>query len=346
MSESSMNCQTCVCNQGFNFIQLIIETQFLSSQISTLLKTVEAKDSCLAGWCRERVSALANIRQQWDQLQPLIDNHSAALKMQAEIVRNQIEFQLTNLQDETEKFQIRWESTIADLENNDDSNLALFKERQNNWTDITQQKSKLERSCNKYGVEFPADIQQLFTKLAEDVSRMGYQWELFEQFTNDFQTVSSEEWTVYRRRPYLLTDFITKWQNAITNQTNKASKKIHHLLDGYQSAMPALQSLQADGLTERHWANIFHLMKLPYKAYHDITLHDVLGDTQALVDNATEIQQLVRKASSEQIIRQALAELDQWGVSAVLKTATHDDSMGNAVCIIKDFHDVLNKVKF
>lgn len=259
-------------------------------------------------------------------------------------MRNQIEFQLSNLKDETEKFQIRWESTIADLENNDESNLSLFKERQQNWSSITQQKCKLERSCNKYSVDFPADIQQLFVKLTDDVSRMGCQWELFEQFLNEYQSISAEEWTVYRRRPYILTDFITKWQNNISNQTNKASKKIHYILEGYQSAMPALQSLQADGLSERHWANIFHILKLPYKAYHDITLQDVLGNTNALVENTADIQQLVRKASSEQIIRQALVELDQWGVAAVLKTATHFDSMGTTVCIIKDFQDILNKV--
>lgn len=312
--------------------------------MAELLKIVESKDSCLAGWCRERVSALGNIQSQWDQLQPLIDNHSASLKMQAEIVRNQIEFQLSNLKDETEKFQIRWESTIADLENNDESNLALFKERLQSWSAITQQKYKLERNCGKYSVEFPADISELFTKLTDDVSRMGYQWELFEQFLNEYHTISMEEWTVYRRRPYILTDFMSKWQNNINKQSNKASKKIQQILDGYQSAMPALQSLQADGLTERHWANIFHILKLPYKAYHDITLEDVLGNVHGLIDNAADIQQLVRKASSEQIIRQALAELDQWGTSAVLKTATHADSTGVDVCIIKDFQDILNKV--
>lgn len=313
--------------------------------MSALLKTVESKDSCLAGWCRERVTALANIVTQWEQLQPLIDNHSAALRMQAEIVRNQIEFQLTNLKDETEKFQIRWESTINDLENNEESNLQLFKERLQNWNTISQQKYKLERNCKKYMVDFSPDIEQLFVKIADDVGRMGHQWEIFEEFSTEYQSVTAEEWTVYRRRPYILTDFISKWQSNISNQSNKASKKIHQMLEEYQTAIPTLQCLQADGLTERHWANIFHLLQMPYKAYHDITLKDILDHSGGLVENSSDIQQLVRKASSEQIIRQAIAELDQWGASAVLKTSTHADSTGEMVCIIKDFQDILNKVR-
>lgn len=331
----------CICVTVFT--QLIKSFNF---QMSNLLKSVESKDSCLAGWCRERVTALANIVTQWEQLQPLIDNHSAALRMQAEIVRNQIEFQLANLKDETEKFQIRWESTITDLENNEEINLQLFKERLQNWNTISQQKYKLERSCNKYMVEFPADIQELFVKLADDVSSMGHQWEIFEEFSSEYQNVTNEEWTVYRRRPYILTDFISKWQGNANSQSNKASKKIQQMLEEYQTAIPTLQCLQADGLTERHWANIFHLLQMPYKAYHDITLKDILDNSGGLIEKSADIQQLVRKASSEQIIRQAIAELDQWGASAMLKTATHADSLGEMVYIIKDFQDILNKVDF
>lgn len=312
--------------------------------MTNLLTSVESKDSCLAGWCRERVTALSGIVTQWDQLQPLIDNHSAALKTQVEIVKNQIEFQLANLRDETEKFQIRWESTIEDLENNDEASLSLFKERLQSWSQITQQKYKLERSCTKYNIDFPAEMKEYFAKISAEIAQKGHQWEFFEEFLTEFETIVSEEWTVYRRRPYILTDFMAKWHSNVSNQTNKASKKINQILEGYQSAMPALQSLQTDGLTERHWANVFHILKMPYKAYHDVTLKDVLANVSGLTEHSAEIQQLVRKASSEQIIRQALAELDQWGASAELKTSTHADSNGAVVCIIKDFQDILNKV--
>lgn len=91
---------------------------------------------------------------------------------------------------------------------------------------------------------------------------------------------------------------------------------------------------------------LFHLMNKPYKPFHDIILKDILSDLDALVKNSQEIQQLVRKAASEQIVRQALAELDQWGIQAEFKTFTHTDSIGNNVTLIKEFQEVQNKVSY
>lgn len=312
--------------------------------MSEVLHSVEAKDSCLAGWCRERVSALNSIQSQWDQLQPLIDNHSAALKLQVDSIKNQLEFQMANLKDEIEKFEIRWESTINELEQNEQANMNLFKDRLQGWLTMEEQKAKLENSCQKYGVTFSTEITEIYDKMTAEIESQGQQWKDFEQFLAEYDNICSEEWTVYRRRPYILSDFISKWAGKSSPDQKIASKRINKILDELQVAAPTLQCLQSDGLTEKHWANIFHLLHKPYKPYHDITLKDMLTDVERLNRNATDIQQLVRKAASEQIVRQALVELDQWGVQAELKTVTHTDSTGNSVVIIKEFQEMLNKV--
>lgn len=314
--------------------------------MTDVLHSVQAKDSCLAGWCRERVSALNGIINQWEQLQPLIDNHSAALKVQIDVLKNQVEFQITNLKDEIEKFEIRWDSTIAELEQNEEASLELFKDRLRGWLLIDEQKIKLENSCQKYNMEFSHEINEIFNKITADIDSQGQQWKDFEQFLSEYENICGEEWTVYRRRPYILTDFISKWYGhaSVTNEQKIATKRIMRILDGLQMATPVLQTLQSDGLTEKHWANIFNLMGKPYKPFHDITLKDILNDLDALERNAIEIQQLVRKAASEQIVRQALSELDQWGFQAELKTFHHSDSMGNNITLIKEFQEILNRV--
>lgn len=312
------------------------------------LHSVQAKDSCLAGWCRERVSALNGILNQWEQLQPLIDNHSAALKVQIDVLKNQAEFQIANLKDEIEKFEIRWDSTIKELEQNEEASMELFKDRLRGWVLVEEQKEKLENSCNKYNMTFPPEISEIFDKITADIEIQGQQWKDLEQYLSEYDNICSEEWTVYRRRPYILTDFISKWygKTSVTNKSDQkiANKRINKILDDLQMAAPILQTLQSDGLTEKHWAKIFQLMNKSYKVYHDITLKDILCDLDALVKNAAEIQQLVRKASSEQIVRQALAELDQWGFQAELKIFNHTDSLGNSVTLIKEFQEILNKV--
>lgn len=310
------------------------------------LNAVQSKDSCLAGWCRERVSALNGILNQWEQLQPLIDNHSATLRVQIDVLKNQVEVQMTNLKDEIEKFEIRWDSTIAELEQNEEANLELFKDRLRGWLLIEEQKEKLENSCNKYNMTFSQEISEIFEKITLDIESQGQQWKDFEQFLSEYDNICGEEWTVYRRRPYILTDFMSKWlgKTNATNDQKIATKRINKILESLQKASPILQTLQSDGLTEKHWAKIFYLMNKPYKPFHDITLKDILSDLDVLEKNAGEIQQLVRKAASEQIVRQALGELDQWGVQAELKTFHHTDSLGNNVTLIKEFQEIQNKV--
>lgn len=51
-----------------------------------------------------------------------------------------------------------------------------------------------------------------------------------------------------------------------------------------------------------------------------------------------------KKAASEIVVRQALAELDQWDVQARFILNPHKDSRGKDILLVKDFKEVLNKV--
>ncbi|TMW39976.1 hypothetical protein DOY81_014944, partial [Sarcophaga bullata] len=109
--------------------------------------------------------------------------------------------------------------------------------------------------------------------------------------------------------------------------------------------MTILQQLQSESLTERHWARIFVLLKKEdMKNLHNFTLKDILDDQILLQQNSQEIAQIVRQASSEQVVRQALTELDQWSVTAKLKLISQKDSLGNTITLIKDYQEVLNKI--
>lgn len=310
--------------------------------MNELLKTVEGKDTCLAGWCKERVSALSGILMQWDQLQPLIENHSAVLQRQIGIMRDYIESQMSNLQDEAEKFHIRWESTIKDLEINETVNLQIFKDRQLTWSGLKQKRDLLESDAVKYNVVF--SMAEMFEKIDSDVKLNGEQWEMYENFEKDFENVANEELSIYRRRPYILTDFLSKWNSFANGEKTTASNRIQLSLDAYLSALPIIQNLQSDGLTEKHWSRILNLTDQSPIPYHDICLKHLFNNVPALIKNETAIVNMVRQASSEQIIRAALTELDQWGATATFKTSTHTDTKSGALTLIRDFQEVLNKI--
>lgn len=51
-----------------------------------------------------------------------------------------------------------------------------------------------------------------------------------------------------------------------------------------------------------------------------------------------------KKAASEIVVRQALAELDQWDVQARFILNPHKDSKGKDILLVKDFKEILNRV--
>lgn len=308
------------------------------------LASVERKDTCLAGWCKERVSSLGNLVTQWDQLQPLIENHSIVLQRQIDIMRDHIESRLASLQEETEKFEIRWETTVADLRTNEVYNSKLFHERQASWSAIQENRMQLEIDCAKFNIAYPTELQELFEKVDKSVETECKHWEEYEKFLDECDAIGLEEWTVYRRRPYILTDFIAKWDKIAASSNNASSTRVRQSLESYQKALPVLQTMQSDGLTERHWDQVFGMMKKSLKPLHEILLKDMLGNSAELVLHAGEIQTLVRQAASEQVVRQVLTELDQWASSAVLNTLNHIDSRSKELILCKDFQEVLNKV--
>lgn len=313
-------------------------------QMRKTLASVERKDTCLAGWCKERVSSLGTLVTQWDQLQPLIENHSIVLQRQIDIMRDHIESRLSSLREETEKFEIRWEKTVADLRNNEAYNSKLFHERQASWSTIKENREQLENDCAKFNIAFLVELQELFEKVDQRVASECQQWEEYEQFLDEFEAIGLEEWTVYRRRPYILTDCIAKWEKLAASSNTASSARIRQSLESYQLALPVLQTMQSDGLTERYWDQVFTMINQRSKPFHEVLLKDMLSSSSDLVVHASEIQTLMRQAASEQVVRQALTELDQWAASGVLNTLNHIDSRSKELVLCKDFQEVLNKV--
>lgn len=120
--------------------------------------------------------------------------------------------------------------------------------------------------------------------------------------------------------------------------------RIKKQVENYRNIMPTMTMLQSDSLSDKHWANIFNIIGLPPKSYHDIKLVDVLKYAGKLSDNSNEIKVIVHQAYSEQIVRQAITELEQWGVVANLKLFNHTDSKNENLMLIKDFQEALNKI--
>lgn len=174
--------------------------------------------------------------------------------------------------------------------------------------------------------------------------KQGEQWTIFEEFISDYESIEQEEWSIYRRKPYIFADFLSKWESKTGNMISIPAMRIKKQIENYRNIIPTLTILQSDSLSDKHWASIFNIIGLPPKSYHDIRLVEVLKHAGTLAENSNEIKMLVHQAYSEQIVRQAINELEQWGVVANLKLFTHFDSKAETIMLIKDFQESLNKI--
>ena len=335
MDESS------ITESGMKYEKIMTELP----KVTEILDLVKAKDTCLAGWCKERVSSLAAILIQWEKLQPLLENHAVILQRQVDVIKEQAHAQIQNLHNEAEKFLIRWESTLAELEANEDASLDMFKERQDHWHEILTKKEKLLEECAKFNMVFPDELIKPFEEIDTKMKEQSKQWLIYDEYLQELNNILKEEWAIYRRRPYILNELITKWEGSVNSSIDLPSKRIRQSVEKLQKNMTILQQLQSESLTERHWARIFVLLKKEdMKNIHNFTLKDILDDQSLLQQNSQEIAQIVRQASSEQVVRQALTELDQWSVTAKLKLVSQKDSLNNTITLIKDYQEVLNKI--
>lgn len=121
------------CLQNLNF----------NSQMTELLKSVQNKNTCLAGWCKETVGSLDSLISQWEKLLPLIENHHILLQGQLEGIKENLLGKINNLNDDAEKFLIKWEDTLKDLEANADANFEVFNERKRQWGEFVDRRDGL-----------------------------------------------------------------------------------------------------------------------------------------------------------------------------------------------------------
>ena len=66
---------------------------------------------------------------------------------------------------------------------------------------------------------------------------------------------------------------------------------------------------------------------------------------EELLRRHQDLMELNNRASGEVVVRQALAELDMWEVEARFSLTPHTDSRGEPVSLIKEWKEILNKVR-
>lgn len=112
-------------------------------RMTKLLENVQSKNTCLLGWCKETVGSLESLVIQWEKLLPLVENHQVLLQGQLEAIKGSLLGKINMLNSDAEKFLIKWEDTLKDLESNSEIDFEIFKERKLQWIEFLDRRDLL-----------------------------------------------------------------------------------------------------------------------------------------------------------------------------------------------------------
>lgn len=112
-------------------------------RMTELLKSVQSKNTCLSGWCKETVGSLDSLIVQWEKLLPLIENHHLLLQGQLDVIKENLLGKTNALSSDAEKFLIKWEDTLKDLETNNDIDYNVLRERKLQWLEYVERRDTL-----------------------------------------------------------------------------------------------------------------------------------------------------------------------------------------------------------
>ncbi|KAJ8913453.1 hypothetical protein NQ315_013832 [Exocentrus adspersus] len=310
------------------------------------------KSQILASWSREHVDSVNRIKGAWERFQSLLDNHQHIIAKQMETIKTTLNIEKENIVKEIERFSAKWEQVkprphsgeiVDNTMNNLYNQLLEIKDKRNEWLTILEKKEKLMSDYEKFNIDSP-DIAQI-DDIEADITKEEQSWIVFEQFYKELEDITNEFWIVSRRKLYILEDFLKLWHKKLNEiEMTPLVTRILHEVHQYQTITPSLKYVKGEDFTEKHWLETFNLLNMESKSVDQLVLKDFLKISDKIESCTKELQMISKRAASEIIVRQALAELDQWDVQARFILNPQKDSKGKEILLVKDFKEILNKI--
>jgi dynein heavy chain 2 len=182
------------------------------------------KSQILSSWTREQVDSVNRLKGAWERLQSLLENHQHIIAKQMETIKTTLNIESENIEKEMERFAAKWEQIkpkphtgqIADQSTEElYQQLVNIKEKKVLWQDLMQKKDNLFADYEKFNIDKPEFL--LIQEIETDLNKAEDSWSLFEEFYNELESLTSEEWIVFRKKIYRFEDFLTSWQAKLKN---------------------------------------------------------------------------------------------------------------------------------
>ncbi|KAB1272094.1 Cytoplasmic dynein 2 heavy chain 1 [Camelus dromedarius] len=321
-------------------------------QILPLFQEAEDKNRLLRTVAGGGLETISNLKAKWDKFELMMESHQLMIKDQIEVMKGNVKSRLHNYYQELEKFKARWDQLKpgddvieTGQQNTLDKSAKSIKEKKMEFDDLEVIRKKLVDDCHHFGLEEPNF--SLAYSVSKDIESCAQIWALYEEFQQGFQEMANEDWITFRTKTYLFEEFLMNWHDRLrkTEEHSGMTVKLQAEVDKYKTAVPILKYVRGEHLSPDHWLDLFRLLGLPRgTSLEKLLFGDLLRVADTIVAKASDLKDLNSRAQGEVTIREALRELDLWGVGAVFTLTDYEDSQSQTIKLIKDWKDIVNQV--
>ncbi|XP_038236236.1 cytoplasmic dynein 2 heavy chain 1 isoform X1 [Dermochelys coriacea] len=322
------------------------------TEIFVQFQEAEDKNKLLRTVAGGGLDTISNLRAMWDKFELMMESHQLMIKEQIEVMKGNVMSSVNVYLQELEKFKARWDQ----LKPNDDiietghqdmleKSAQTIKEKKIEFDELEATKKKLIEDCHHFELEEP-DFS-LAKAVCRDIENSAEVWALYEEFHQGFQEKAKEDWITFRSKTYLFEEFLLNWHDKLRKMEEHTvmTVKLQKEVDKYKMTLPVLKYVRGEHLSPDHWLDLFRLLDLPRgTSLENLLFGDLLKVADVIVEKAAALKDLNSRAQGEVTIREALRELELWGVGAVFTLTDYEDSQSRTIKLIKDWKDIVNQV--
>ncbi|XP_045342577.1 cytoplasmic dynein 2 heavy chain 1 isoform X15 [Leopardus geoffroyi] len=321
-------------------------------EILPLFQEAEDKNRLLRTVAGGGLETISNLKAKWDKFELMMESHQLMIKDQIEVMKGNVQSRLQIYYQELEKFKARWDQLKPGddiIETGPQSTLdksaKSIKEKKIEFDDLEVIRKKLVDDCHHFGLEEPS--LSLADSISKDIESCAQIWALYEEFQQRLEEMANEDWITFRTKTYLFEEFLMNWHDRLrkVEEHSVMTVKLQSEVDKYKTVIPILKYVRGECLSPDHWLDLFRLLGLPRgTSLEKLMFGDLLRVADTIVAKASELKDLNSRAQGEVTIREALRELDLWGVGAVFTLIDYEDSQSRTIKLIKDWKDIVNQV--
>ncbi|XP_022103094.1 cytoplasmic dynein 2 heavy chain 1-like isoform X1 [Acanthaster planci] len=329
------------------------ELQAKKPEIKPLFEKVEGKNKLLRTVSGGGIEQLSQLHSRWDKFELMMESHELMVKEQVEVMKSNVESRVEAFRADLEKFAARWhqfkpKTDIIETGDRESCSKALttVKEKKQEFEELEKTRESLVFDCNHFGLDEPHFA--VAEELKEDFKQNEAMWALYDEFSNGLRGLEDTEWIVFRSKTYQFDDFLALWAEKLraedmehTMMTVRLTKDV----DKYKAVSPMLKYVSSDVYSQEHWHDMFRMLKMPRSTtLEKLTFGDILGAADQIIANSQALKDLFNRAKGEVSIRDALRELDLWGVGATFVLTEYKDSQSEVIMLIKDWKEIVTEV--